>query len=124
MLLEDDYHQHGLHKNSEAKENYLILQLLPPHFSIEHVRGHQDTNKKNNKLDIRTQLNIDADTIATKTVSLPINKHAIVLPFILNIRENTFITVIIIPFVLLLAFVKLNPSYKINTICRPVCSIL
>ena len=80
-LLEDDYHQQGLHKNTEAEALTIILQLLPKNFSIEHVKSHQDDKVAYNELDTKAQLNIDADSIATATASIPINTHAISLPF-------------------------------------------
>ena len=41
-LLEDYYHLHGLHKATEYEALLLILQILPSHFYIEHIRGRQD----------------------------------------------------------------------------------
>ena len=62
-LLEDEYHQQGLHKNTEAETLSLILQLLPSNFTIEYVKKHQDDRINYNDLDIKAQLNIDADSI-------------------------------------------------------------
>ena len=86
-LLEDEYHQQGLHKNTEAEALTIILQLLPVNFTIEHIKGHQDDKVKYNELDTKAQLNIDADSIATGTASIPINTHAISLPFAMYINN-------------------------------------
>ena len=87
-LFEDDYHQHGLHKNTEVEWLSLILQILPSSFSTEHNKGNQDNKKTYQELDIKAKLNIDVDEIATKTVSIPINTHIIFLPFALYIDDK------------------------------------
>ena len=70
-LLEDDYHHHGLHKATESEALYLILQILPKNFKIEHILGHQDDKVIYKKLSIKARLNVDADKIATKNASIP-----------------------------------------------------
>ena len=77
-----------MHKNTEAEALTIILQLLPKNFSIEHVKSHQDDKVAYNELDTKAQLNIDADSIATATASIPINTHAISLPFAMYINNQ------------------------------------
>ena len=55
---------------------------------IEHVKGHQDDKTRYQDLDIKEKLNIDADTIVTTTVSIPIKTHTIYLPFALYIDNR------------------------------------
>ena len=57
------YRQQRLHKNTEAEALSIILQLSPSNFTIEHVKGHQDDKITYNDLDVKAQLNIDADSI-------------------------------------------------------------
>ena len=76
-LLEEDFHHHGLHKETENEALQLILNLIPKQFSIQHVLGHQDENTHESKLSIEAKLNIETDEIATKNAKLPINTHAI-----------------------------------------------
>ena len=87
-LLEDEYHQQGLHKNTEAEVLTLILQLSPVNFTIENVKGHQDNKLDYNELDTKAQLNIDADSIASATASIPINTHAVSLPFSMYLNNQ------------------------------------
>ena len=82
-LLEDEYHQHGLHKNTEAESLSIILQILPSKFKINPVKRHQDDKARYQDLDIKAKLNLDADKIAISSIS--INTHAISLPFALYI---------------------------------------
>ena len=84
-VLEDEYHQQELHKNTEAEAFSIIIQLTPSNFTIEYVKGHQDDKINYNDLDIKAYLNIDADSIATSTATIPINIHAIALPFVMYI---------------------------------------
>ena len=87
-FLEDEYHQQGHHKNTEAEALSIILQLLPSNFTNEHVKGHQDDKINYNDLDVKAQLNIDADSIATATATITINTHAISLPFAIYINNK------------------------------------
>ena len=87
-LLEDDYHHHRLHKNTEEEALALILQFLSCNFSIEYIRGRRDDKKLYYELDVKSQLNINADTIATKTASLPVNTRVVSLHFELYINNR------------------------------------
>ena len=87
-LLEDDYHHHGLHKDTESEALYLILQILPKNFKIEHILGHQDDKVKYEKLSIKARLNVDADKIATKNASIPKNTHISSAPLIMYINNK------------------------------------
>ena len=80
-ILEDKYHQQALHKNTEAGVLSIILQLLPSNFTIEHMKGHQNYKIKYNDLDIKAQINIDVNSIASSTSTIPIDTHVIALPF-------------------------------------------
>ena len=87
-LLEDKYHQPGLHNNTEAETLFIILQLLPSNFTMEHVTEHQDDKIKYNDLDVKAQLNINTNFIATATSTILINTHVIALPFAININNK------------------------------------
>ena len=52
-LLKDDYHHHGLYKNTEVEALSLNLHILLQNFSIEHIKGHQDNTKRYHELDIK-----------------------------------------------------------------------
>ena len=82
------YRQQRLHKNTEGEALSIILQLSPSNFTIEHVKGHQDDKITYNDLDVKALLNIDADSIATSTSTIPINTHAISLPFAMYINNK------------------------------------
>ena len=92
-LLEEDFHHHGLHKETENEALQFTLHLIPKQFTIKHVLGHQDNNTNESELTIEAKLNINTDTIATKNTKLSINTHAISSPF----EENRSIYLISIP---------------------------
>lgn len=60
---------------NESKALTLILQNTPTNFSILHIASHQDDNTNYNNLPVYAQLNVDADHLATKNITLPLNKH-------------------------------------------------
>ena len=41
-LLEDKYHYHGLHKSTEQEALSIIIQIIPPNFTIEFIQGYQE----------------------------------------------------------------------------------
>lgn len=87
-LLKDDYHQQGLYINTETEVLSITIQFLSSNFTIEHIKGHQDDTKIYSELNIKAQLNIDADKIATATVSISMNTHDISLLFAIYIHNN------------------------------------
>ena len=87
-LLEDNYHHHGLHKATESEALYLILKILPKHFHIEHILGHQDDKIKYEKLSIKAKLNVDTDKIATNNTSISKNTHISSAPLIIYINKK------------------------------------
>ena len=72
----------------------IILQCIPPPFTINYIYGHRDNNTEINKLSTHDKLNIDADHITTTTVTIITNTHFISLPFAVvvnNIYINIYI---------------------------------
>ena len=88
LLLEDDYHRHGLHKATESEALSLILQILPKSFHNKHILGHQDDKVKYEKLSIKARLNVDADKVATNNASIPKNTHISSAPLIMYINNK------------------------------------
>ena len=86
-LLEEDFHHHRLHKETENETLQLILRLIPKPFSIQHVLEHQDENNHESKLSLEAKLHIKTDEIATKNAKLPINTHEISSPFEVYIND-------------------------------------
>ena len=71
------------------QNNFLsYCSSFPSQFSIQHVRGYQDSNKNYKELDIKAYLNIDVYTTVTETVSIPVNMHIISLHFALYIGDK------------------------------------
>ena len=64
-----------IHKMNESKALILILQNILTNFSILYTTSHQDDNTNYNNLPVYAQLNVDADHLATKNITLPLNKH-------------------------------------------------
>ena len=87
-LLDDEYNQQGIHKNTEAEALSIILRLLQSNITIEHVKSHQDDKIQYKDLDIKAQLSIDADSIATTTSTILINTNTIALPFVMYIDHK------------------------------------
>ena len=80
-LLEEDFHHHVLHKETENEALQLIIHLIPKQFSIQHILGHQDSNTSQLDLIVEAKLNITADKTATTNAKLLINTHMISSPF-------------------------------------------
>ena len=76
-LLKDDYHHHCLHKSTEYEALRISLDMLPNIFLLSNTYMDTRTNINYDQLPIKTQLNIDADTVTTKNSYLPINTHVI-----------------------------------------------
>ena len=75
MDFEDDYTQHGLHKSTECETLFLILDIPPSSFRIEHIKRYQDSSIPLHQLNTHFCLNVDADEVATTNDSNPINNH-------------------------------------------------
>ena len=71
---------------NESEALILILQNIPTDFSITHIAAHQDDNTKYSGLSVNAQLNVDADYLATKTITLPLNQHLGSQPFVLYVN--------------------------------------
>ena len=65
-LLEDEYHQHRLHKSTEWEALYIILQMLPPNFKIEFNQRYQDKKIQFYRLPIKGKLNVDTKNYSKK----------------------------------------------------------
>ena len=87
-LLEDDFHHHGLHKETKNEALQLILHLIPNQFTIQHILGHQDDNTHESELTIKAKPNIKTDEIATENAKLPINTHAISSQFEVYVKDR------------------------------------
>lgn len=55
----------------------LILQIVPSHFYIEYIKGHQDDKGQHDNLTIKARLNIFAYKIMTKHASVPKTIHIV-----------------------------------------------
>ena len=75
-----------IHKINESEALILVLQNIPTKFSILHIAAHQDDNTNYRKLPVHAQLYVDADHLATKNITLPLNKHLDSQPFALYIN--------------------------------------
>ena len=72
-----------IHKMNESEALILILQNIPTDFSITHIAAHQDDNTKYSGLSVNAQLNVDADYLATKNITIPLNRKLESQPFVL-----------------------------------------
>ena len=72
-MLENTIRSETLYKLKEQVAVQTILSLIPPNFSIRHIKAHQDDNVSYNNITLDSKLNVDADYIATNHVSIPIN---------------------------------------------------
>ena len=77
-----------IHKMNESEALILILQNVPNDFSITHIAAHQDDNTNYGDLSVNAQLNVDADYLATKNITLPLNQHLESQPFALYMNEK------------------------------------
>ena len=75
-----------IHKMNESEALILILQNIPTDFSITHIAAHQDDNTKYSGLSVNAQLNVDADYLASKNITLPLNQHLGSQPFVLYVK--------------------------------------
>ena len=60
---------------NESEAPIFILQNVPTDFSITYIAAHQDYDTKYSDLSVSSQLNVEADYLATKNITLPLNKH-------------------------------------------------
>ena len=72
-----------IHKMIESEALILILQNVPNNFSITHIAAHQNDNTNYGDLPVNAQLNVDADYLATKNITLPLIQHLESQPFAL-----------------------------------------
>ena len=55
---------------------------------MKNISGHQDDKEKYENLSIKARLNVDADKIATKHVSIPKNIHISSVPLTMYINNK------------------------------------
>ena len=72
-----------IHKMNESEAPIFILQNVPTDFSITHIAAYQVDNTKYNDLSVNVQLNVDADYLATKNITIPLNRKLESQPFVL-----------------------------------------
>ena len=88
QMLENTFHSETLYKLKEQDALQTVLSLIPPYFSIRHIKAHQDDNESYNNLTLDAKLNVDADYIATEHVSIPINTHILIPPFAIYLNQK------------------------------------
>ena len=77
-----------IHKMNESEALILILQNVPTDFSITYIAAHQDYDTKYSDLSVSSQLNVEADYLATKNITLPLNQHLESQPFVLYMNDK------------------------------------
>ena len=82
-LLDNPKSIASIHKMNESEALILILQNVPNDFSITNIAAHRDDNTNYGDLSMNAQLNVDADYLATKNITLPLNQHLESQPFAL-----------------------------------------
>ena len=87
-MLENTIRSETLYKLKEQVAVQTILSLIPPNFSIRHIKAHQDDNVSYNNLSLNDKLNVDADYIATNHTSIPINTHLLIPPFVIYLNNK------------------------------------
>ena len=91
-MLENSIRNETLYnKLKEQDALQTVLSLIPPNFSIRHIKAHQDDNESYNNLTLDAKLNVDANYIATNNVSIPINTHIIIPLSLSTLIIHTFI---------------------------------
>ena len=86
--LEDEYHHHGLHKKYRSRSTIPHLKVSSLQLFNRTRSRTKDDEKYYNVLDVKVQLNIDADIIVTKIASLLINILIISIPFAFYINDK------------------------------------
>ena len=102
-LKSNEYSKLFTHKIKEHEAYLALLNIIPNHFNISHVKEHQDDLKIPDELEILEQLNIAADIIATSKAKRPLdisfpstpfanyaNQKYIHIKFQKRIRESCF----------------------------------
>ena len=72
----------SIYKTADHDAVHLLKEYIPRHFTINHVRSHQDKRKKLCNRTTAERLNITADELVGSTSYRPINSH-INTPFVL-----------------------------------------
>ena len=71
QILENTICSEIIYKLKEQDALQTVLSLIPPNFSISHIKAHQDDNVSYNDLPLETKQYKDADYIATNHAPIP-----------------------------------------------------
>ena len=74
LILDQQYYDEYI-KTADHDAVYLLKEYIPCHFTIHHVRSHQDQRKKACNLTTAERLNIAADEVVGSTSCRPIHSH-------------------------------------------------
>ena len=77
-----------IHKIKKHEAYIALLPLIPKHFHLSRVKGHQDDLKAWDELTIPKHLDIQADFIATKQAKPPLNIPLPSAPFTIYIHKK------------------------------------
>ena len=87
-LQSNAYSKLFIHKIKEHEAYLALLPLIPKHFHLYHVKGHQGDTKSWDDLAIPERLNIQADLIAMKQAKPPLNIPLPSAPFAIYIHQK------------------------------------
>ena len=65
----------------------IIIQYIPPRFTIHRVYGHQDDNTERKTLSTYTKLNIDVDHIVTTSKTVPVKINDSLIQFVVYVNN-------------------------------------
>ena len=74
LTMDEQYYDEYI-KIADNDAVHLLKKYLPRHFTINHVRSHQDKRKKKCNFITAERLNIATDELVGSTSSRPINSH-------------------------------------------------
>ena len=90
-MLVNTIRSETIYKLKEQDALQTVISIIPPTFSIRHIKAYQDDNVSYNDLPLDTKLNVDSDYISTIHAHISINT-CIDLSFSLSTSIiNTFI---------------------------------